>query len=54
MKHLTTSRLSVYATGVIAVALSPARAYAHLNSTGMGPIYDGLMHFFMSPEVPSR
>ena len=25
-------------------------AEAHLNSTGMGPIYDGLMHFLMSPE----
>jgi urease accessory protein len=28
----------------------PAPAEAHLNSTGMGPIYDGLMHFMMSPE----
>ena len=25
-------------------------ADAHLNSTGMGPFYDGLMHFLMSPE----
>ena len=25
-------------------------AEAHLNSTGMGPIYDGLMHFLTSPE----
>jgi hypothetical protein len=23
---------------------------AHLNTTGMGPIYDGMMHFLMSPE----
>jgi len=50
MKHLTFSRLSVYASVVFAVALCPAPARAHLNSTGMGPIYDGLMHFFMSPE----
>lgn len=28
----------------------PVPAEAHLNSTGMGPIYDGLMHFLMSPE----
>jgi urease accessory protein len=28
----------------------PVSAEAHLNSTGMGPIYDGLMHFLMSPE----
>ena len=50
MKHLTFSRLSVYASVVFAVALCPALARAHLNSTGMGPIYDGLMHFLMSPE----
>jgi len=25
-------------------------AEGHLNSTGMGPFYDGLMHFLMSPE----
>ena len=28
----------------------PLPAEAHLNSTGMGPFYDGLMHFLMSPE----
>jgi hydrogenase/urease accessory protein HupE len=28
----------------------PVPAEAHLNSTGMGPIYDGLMHFLMTPE----
>ena len=28
----------------------PERAEAHLNSTGMGPIYDGVMHFLTSPE----
>lgn len=31
-------------------ATCPTAAYAHLNSTGMGPIYDGLMHFLLSPE----
>jgi hydrogenase/urease accessory protein HupE len=25
-------------------------AEAHLNSTGMGPLYDGLLHFVTSPE----
>ena len=50
MKHLTFSRLSVYLVVVLAVALCSTPAHAHLNSTGMGPIYDGLMHFFMSPE----
>jgi hydrogenase/urease accessory protein HupE len=50
MKRLTLSRLSIYATGMLAAALCPAPARAHLNSTGMGPIYDGLMHFLTSPE----
>jgi hydrogenase/urease accessory protein HupE len=27
----------------------PLRAEAHLNSTGMGPLYDGVMHFATSP-----
>ncbi len=34
----------------LAVALTCGPAEAHLNATGMGPIYDGLMHFLMSPE----
>jgi hydrogenase/urease accessory protein HupE len=39
-------------TSVVAVAgcLSCATAEAHLNSTGMGPLYDGLAHFYTSPE----
>jgi urease accessory protein len=50
MKRLITSRLPLYATVVLAVAIHPGSAEAHLNSTGMGPIFDGLMHFLMSPE----
>ena len=50
VKYLGKSRL----TGCTAVALTtlmwPLPAQAHLNSTGMGPIYDGFMHFVMSPE----
>ena len=34
----------------IAVAAGPARAEAHLNSTGLGPVYDGMVHFVTSPE----
>ena len=30
--------------------MCPAAAEAHLNSTGMGPVYDGLMHFLTSAE----
>jgi hydrogenase/urease accessory protein HupE len=39
-------RISVLA-GVSFLSLS---AHAHLTSTGMGPLYDGLMHFVLSPE----
>jgi hydrogenase/urease accessory protein HupE len=33
--------------GAVFLSLS---AHAHLTSTGMGPLYDGLMHFLSSPE----
>jgi hydrogenase/urease accessory protein HupE len=32
-----------------AIALAPA-AEAHLVTTGMGPVYDGIAHFFLSPD----
>ena len=35
---------------VLGIALCPARAEAHLNSTGLGPIYDGALHLLLSPE----
>ena len=44
------SRIPLYAAVFFACVMSPLAAHAHLNSTGMGPIYDGLMHFLMSPE----
>jgi len=50
MKHWTASRLPIYAITLLVAAIFPATAEAHLNSTGMGPIYDGLMHFILSPE----
>ena len=34
----------------LAAVLVPTPARAHLNSTGMGPIYDGLLHVLTSPE----
>jgi hypothetical protein len=33
----------------VACALGATRAEAHLVSTGMGPLYDGIGHFFLSP-----
>ena len=49
-KVATRSRLptALFVFFVVAMAATPAEA--HLNSTGMGPVYDGLMHFLMSPE----
>ncbi len=34
----------------LACALACAPARAHLESTGMGPVYDGITHFLTSPE----
>jgi urease accessory protein len=50
MSGVSKSRPPIYAMVVLALALCSKPAEAHLNSTGMGPIYDGLMHFLTSPE----
>ena len=44
------SRLPIYAFVLFASVMCAVPSQAHLNSTGMGPIYDGLMHFLTSPE----
>jgi urease accessory protein len=44
------SRLALRAAVALAITAWPVSAEAHLNSTGMGPVYDGLMHFLTSPE----
>jgi len=28
----------------------PSEAAAHLGTTGMGPVYDGIGHFLLTPE----
>ena len=33
-----------------AAALLPVPAYAHLVTTGLGPFYDGVSHFALTPE----
>lgn len=38
------------AFGALACALLPSPAEAHLVSTGLGPIYDGVSHVLMSPD----
>jgi urease accessory protein len=50
MKGANTLRLRSRILAMLAAALGCGPAQAHLNATGMGPIYDGLMHFLMSPE----
>jgi hydrogenase/urease accessory protein HupE len=35
---------------VAGVGLAPATADAHLVTTGLGPFYDGVSHFLLSPE----
>jgi len=45
------SRAVLGLRGVALATLAvPALARAHLNSTGMGPVYDGVLHFMLSPE----
>jgi urease accessory protein len=34
----------------VALVLIPGLAQAHLVATGMGPLYDGITHFGLSPE----
>jgi len=44
-------RLRIAALGLPALALlAPGAAEAHLIATGMGPVYDGVTHFALSPE----
>ncbi len=50
MNNRIRNRAPIFAAMVVLVTTLPATAEAHLNATGMGPIYDGVAHFFMSPE----
>lgn len=36
--------------GGFGLAVSPSGAEAHLVTTGLGPLYDGLLHFALTPE----
>ena len=44
---LTAHRTLLLASTLLAL---PAAAQAHLTGTGLGPFYDGVTHFFLSPE----
>jgi hydrogenase/urease accessory protein HupE len=43
-------RWLVLGAGGLGVALCPSAAEAHLPATGLGPVYDGLLHFAKTPE----
>jgi len=50
MRRVEQSRLPLYTFVGFTFVMLAFPAEAHLNTTGMGPFYDGLMHFLMSPE----
>lgn len=43
-------RLATAAAGLVTWAVLAPQAEAHLVVTGMGPLYDGITHFALSPE----
>ena len=45
---MTRRRLAVL--GALGVGLLPSRAEAHLATTGLGPVYDGISHLVLSPD----
>jgi urease accessory protein len=52
MPVVTRARLGAAGPAAVLVAgiLAPRSASAHLVSTGLGPFYDGLGHFLLTPE----
>jgi urease accessory protein len=50
MLRLVRPAAAMTAAILLSIALCPTRAEAHLNSTGLGPIYDGAVHLLLSPE----
>ena len=43
-------RCELVAVGTLGVVLLPRSAAAHLVTTGLGPVYDGISHVLMSPD----
>jgi urease accessory protein len=50
MRNSGTAPMCRRLAAMLAFALVCGPAQAHLESSGMGPVYDGLMHFLTSPE----
>lgn len=49
-RDLSTTIPLVAAVAACAELLNPIDAAAHLVTTGMGPVYDGIGHLFLTPE----
>jgi hydrogenase/urease accessory protein HupE len=47
---LRSAKIRFLIPGLIVLILSEGKAYAHLVTTGLGPIYDGISHLFLSPD----
>ena len=47
---MRSSRWTIAALGGLALVVRASPAGAHLVSTGLGPVYDGLIHFALAPE----
>jgi hypothetical protein len=43
-------RPAIVRLAIVGFALAPQLAHAHLVSTGLGPVYDGMVHFALTPE----
>ncbi|MCC7040126.1 MAG: HupE/UreJ family protein [Burkholderiales bacterium] len=43
-------RRALACASTLVAALTPQLAHAHLVSTGLGPVYDGILHFALTPE----
>jgi hydrogenase/urease accessory protein HupE len=50
MMRIVRGALATMAVAAMISLFVAAPAEAHMNSTGMGPAYDGLLHFLLSPE----
>lgn len=50
MRMSPTRALRVAVAGGLAVVLLPAPAEAHLVTTGLGPVFDGIGHLFLTAE----
>lgn len=43
-------RRALACASTLVAGLTPQLAHAHLVSTGLGPVYDGILHFALTPE----